>query len=149
NAGGTVLYESGTPKENGFDPQKIPASARPSHDCLQTMHKGAGGHIFLTDCGVNAGGADYFIQMGVPITETDNILAKVIVPVLIGLPVAMAFAIVGGFYLVRLSLRSVDTMRRTAEQISFVNPSQRLPVTASGDAIEHLSRTLNQMLGRF
>jgi signal transduction histidine kinase len=42
----------------------------------------------------------------------------------------------------------VENIRANAEVITFGNLSSRLPVAATGDALEHLSVTLNQMLKR-
>lgn len=50
--------------------------------------------------------------------------------------------------LVRRSLKPVEDMRSTAEQITFGNLSNRLPAAATGDELEYLSITLNQMLAR-
>ena len=50
--------------------------------------------------------------------------------------------------LVRRSLKPVEDIRATAQQITFGNLSNRLPVASTGDALEHLSVTLNQMLQR-
>jgi signal transduction histidine kinase len=54
----------------------------------------------------------------------------------------------GGYMLVRRSLKPVEDIRATAEQITFGNLSNRLPVVHTGDALENLSLTLNQMLER-
>ena len=48
----------------------------------------------------------------------------------------------------RRALKPVEVIRATAEKITYSNPQQRLPVAATGDALEHLSLTLNQMLER-
>ena len=46
------------------------------------------------------------------------------------------------------ALRPVDRLSRTAEQMSLQNLTQRLPVVRSGDALERLAISLNNMLGR-
>src|SRR5205807_9174631 len=45
-------------------------------------------------------------------------------------------------------LRAVDAMRREAAAISAERPGARLPVPPTGDEVERLGRTLNDMLGR-
>jgi signal transduction histidine kinase len=50
--------------------------------------------------------------------------------------------------LVTWALRPVDRLSQTAEQMSLQNLSLRLPVLATGDALERLSISLNNMLGR-
>jgi heavy metal sensor kinase len=88
------------------------------------------------------------IEMGAPITEIDGVLRKLMFTLLMGMPVMAFVAIAGGSFLVRWALQPVEHIRATAEKITFSNVSQRLPVTATGDALENLSITLNQMLER-
>ena len=59
---------------------------------------------------------------------------------LIAGPIALLLA---GF-----ALRSVETMRRRAASISAQTPGARLPVPQTGDELERLGETLNEMLGR-
>src|SRR2546423_6378256 len=53
-----------------------------------------------------------------------------------------------GYLLAGLSLRQVDAMRRRAAAISADSPGARLPVPPTGDELERLGETLNEMLGR-
>jgi signal transduction histidine kinase len=64
------------------------------------------------------------------------------------LPSLIVCAAGGGYMLVKWALRPVDRLSRTAEQMSLQNLSLRLPVVPSGDALERLSISLNNMLGR-
>jgi heavy metal sensor kinase len=63
-------------------------------------------------------------------------------------PIALAIATIAGYLLAGLSLRSVESMRRRAEAISAETPGERLPVPETGDELERLGETLNQMLAR-
>jgi signal transduction histidine kinase len=53
-----------------------------------------------------------------------------------------------GYFLAGLSLRQVESMRRRAAAISAETPGERLPVPPTGDEIERLGTTLNEMLAR-
>jgi heavy metal sensor kinase len=64
------------------------------------------------------------------------------------LPIFIVCAAGGGYWLVSRALRPVDQLSQTAEQMSLQNLTWRLPVTPSGDALERLSISLNNMLGR-
>jgi heavy metal sensor kinase len=86
--------------------------------------------------------------MGTSTEPVVSALHKLIVTLLIGLPGVIVIAVMGGSVLMRRALQPVEAMRATAEQISFSNLRQRLPLNMSGDAIEHLARTLNRMLER-
>lgn len=63
-------------------------------------------------------------------------------------PIALALATLAGYFLAGLSLRAVESMRRQAAAISSETPGERLPVPATGDEVERLGETLNEMLGR-
>jgi heavy metal sensor kinase len=63
-------------------------------------------------------------------------------------PLALILATLSGYVLAGLALRPVDSMRRRAASISAETPGERLPVPGTGDEIERLGHTLNEMLGR-
>jgi signal transduction histidine kinase len=67
---------------------------------------------------------------------------------LIAGPIALLLACLAGYALAGLSLRQVESMRRRAAAISADNPGERLPVPLTGDEVEQLGRTLNEMLDR-
>jgi heavy metal sensor kinase len=67
---------------------------------------------------------------------------------LIAGPIALLLATLAGYALAGLSLRPVDSMRRRAAAISAETPGERLPVPRTGDEIERLGETLNEMLAR-
>jgi len=66
----------------------------------------------------------------------------------IGLPVAVAVAVTGGFVLVRRALKPVDNLSQKAAAITQHNLSERLPVVRTGDELERLSLSLNVMISR-
>ena len=63
-------------------------------------------------------------------------------------PIALLLASLVGYFLVGLSLRPVEAMRRRAAEISAETPGERLPVPETRDELERLGSTLNEMLGR-
>jgi signal transduction histidine kinase len=67
---------------------------------------------------------------------------------LIAGPAALLLACVVGYFLAGLSLRQVDSMRRRAAAISAETPGERLPVPPTGDELQRLGTTLNEMLDR-
>ena len=68
--------------------------------------------------------------------------------VLIAGPIALALATLAGYLLAGLSLRPVESMRRRSAEISAEKPGERLPVPQTGDEVERLGETLNEMLAR-
>jgi len=67
---------------------------------------------------------------------------------LIAGPIALLLASGVGYLLAGLSLRQVESMRRRAAAISGETPGERLPVPPTGDEVQRLAETLNQMLER-
>ena len=63
-------------------------------------------------------------------------------------PIALILASAVGYLLAGLSLRQVEAMRRRAAAISADTPGERLPVPATGDELQRLGVTLNEMLDR-
>ena len=67
---------------------------------------------------------------------------------LIAGPVALLLACGIGYLLAGVSLRQVESMRRRAAAISAELPGERLPVPPTGDEVQRLGETLNEMLDR-
>jgi heavy metal sensor kinase len=64
------------------------------------------------------------------------------------LPFGLLLAGGGGWLLARRALKPVDCMTRTAQRISGEHLDERLQETGSGDELDRLARTLNDMLSR-
>jgi heavy metal sensor kinase len=65
-----------------------------------------------------------------------------------GMPVVVVVAVGGGLFLVGRALAPVVQIARSAEQITLHNLRERLPLTNTGDELEHLSLALNRMIVR-
>jgi two-component system OmpR family sensor kinase len=63
-------------------------------------------------------------------------------------PLALLLASAVGYLLAGLSLRQVELMRRRAAVVSADTPGERLPVPPTGDELQLLGETLNEMLDR-
>jgi signal transduction histidine kinase len=63
-------------------------------------------------------------------------------------PIALVAATLLGYVLAGAGLRAVEVMRRRAAAISADTPGERLPVPATGDELQRLGETLNEMLAR-
>jgi heavy metal sensor kinase len=64
------------------------------------------------------------------------------------LPVMALLTAVVGWLLSRGSLRPIAAITRSARRISTQQLDERIPTTGSGDELDELARTLNDMLGR-
>jgi heavy metal sensor kinase len=64
------------------------------------------------------------------------------------IPILVAGALGGGYWVSRKALGPVDEITRAARSISIQNLSDRLAVVHSGDELQRLSETVNGMLAR-
>jgi heavy metal sensor kinase len=88
------------------------------------------------------------LVVGVTRQDRAETLASLRDELLIVGPIALALATFAGYVLAGLSLRPVELMRRDAAEISAETPGDRLPVPPTGDEIQRLGTTLNEMLER-
>ncbi len=143
----SILYVSMKPKDGLFDPSAI--AIPESFDAANKIEMLPGNiSMLIVNVPVTEAGELFLIEMGAPTDEFEKTLHGLVVTLLSGLPFMILIVSAGGYLLVRRSLKPVENIRATAEQITFGNLSNRLPVVATGDALEHLSVTLNQMLAR-
>ena len=90
----------------------------------------------------------FVLVVGATRQDNADTLAAFRDELLIAGPIALLLASLAGYLLAGLSLRQVDSMRRRAAAVSADNPGERLPVPPTGDELERLGETLNDMLGR-
>jgi heavy metal sensor kinase len=67
---------------------------------------------------------------------------------LIGGPIGLLLAGLGGYLLAGAALRPIESMRRRADDISASSLDERLPVPPADDEVSRLGETLNAMLAR-
>jgi two-component system OmpR family sensor kinase len=88
------------------------------------------------------------LVVGATTQDRAETLAELRNELLIAGPIALLLASAAGYLLAGLALRPVESMRRRAATISAETPGERLPVPQTGDELERLGETLNEMLGR-
>jgi heavy metal sensor kinase len=148
-ADGHVVYASGTPRNVLFDPARVPAIAGNFLEGAARKVPLPGGSLLIA--AVPATGSDgtlYRVEVGTSAAPAEGTLAQVLTMLAVGLPIAVAVAVAGGFILVRQALEPVERMAVKAAEITQHNLSERLPVVESGDELERLSISLNHMISR-
>jgi heavy metal sensor kinase len=146
----TLVYRSGPPADRSFDPSAVSVMAVPtaSGSAAPITEIVGDQHLMIRATPVDAESGKYLVELGVSIESIDEVLNRLLDLLALLLPVLIACAAGGGYWLVSRALRPVDLLSQTAEQMSLQNLSLRLPVAPSGDALERLSISLNNMLGR-
>jgi heavy metal sensor kinase len=97
---------------------------------------------------VRRDGAPLVLVVGATLQDRAETLATFRDELLIAGPIALILASGVGYLLAGVSLQQVEAMRRRAAAISADEPGGRLPVPPTGDELERLGATLNEMLAR-
>jgi heavy metal sensor kinase len=90
----------------------------------------------------------YVVTMGAPNDDVVETLTQFRDYLLMFAPLLLLVAAAGGYWLSRRALAPVDAVVRTAREISGINLHSRLPKLETGDELQRLSDTLNEMLAR-
>ena len=137
---GTLIYRSGPPADHSFDPIAVP-----QHLTAATVNEQ---HLMIRTSRLVAESGTYIVEFGVSTAPMEEVLRRLLDLLALLLPVLIVCAAAGGYGLVSWALRPVDRLSQMAEQMSLQNLTLRLPVSRSGDALERLTMSLNNMLGR-
>jgi heavy metal sensor kinase len=148
-ADGTVVYSSGAPRNEGFEPGQVPALPPGiAGSGARKVSLGSGSLLSAAVPATAADGTRYRVEVGTSAAPLEATLRRLLVTLAVGLPLAVAVAVAGGFVLVQRALDPVERIARKAEEITQHNPSERLPLVHSGDELERLSVSLNHMICR-
>jgi heavy metal sensor kinase len=83
-----------------------------------------------------------------PLDEQEDLLEGAGGALIVAVPLALALASVGGYFLARKSLAPVVAMSETAARIGASNLHERLPVVNERDELGRLARVFNKLLAR-
>jgi heavy metal sensor kinase len=152
-ADGGALYVSGTPISKGFDPSQVSAAPLSSfstgRDATREEHLSGGGELLIYSLPFTArDGSRYVIETGASYESVEDTLRGLLLTLAVGLPVMIAVAALGGYWIMRRALRPLDEIAVAAERITSRNLSERMPSPRSDDEIERLSFALNRMIAR-
>jgi heavy metal sensor kinase len=144
-----VIYMSGAPKDGAFDPSQIPLELGKKKDgTARILLAGEQQLLVNTMRFTTPDGSHFVVETGIPYRQIQVILHGLLLTLAIYTPFLVFLAIVGGYWLMRRSLRPVDEITERAEGITSTNLSDRLPVIRTGDELERLSKALNRMIAR-
>jgi heavy metal sensor kinase len=147
---GKLIFLSGPPSDGSFNrfdvAMRLPAGTKSATEFASTVISDQ--HLMVGAITTETDSGRYVLEIGASTLPIETALARLTDLLAVLLPSLIGCAAVGGYMLVTRALRPVDRLSQTAEQISLQNLSLRLPVVATGDALERLSISLNNMLGR-
>jgi two-component system heavy metal sensor histidine kinase CusS len=93
-------------------------------------------------------GEPYDLAVATSTSQADSFLAQFRLLLLGAAPILALIASFGGYLMSRRALTPVDELTSAARRISLDNLGQRLEVRPTGDELERLGETWNEMIGR-
>jgi heavy metal sensor kinase len=144
NETGQLLYRS-IPLEANNVPVALPASlGTPRLETLRVQ-----GHMLrFYSQRISVNGKVYTVQVAATVDEALQALERFRGILGLAAPLLLMAATAGGFWISRRALAPVDEISRAAQRISIENLAERLHVPKTGDQLQRLSETLNEMLSR-
>jgi len=115
---------------------------------IERSRKIAGHHFRFLFHKLEVNGRVYTVEMGMPADDAVETLHLFRSYLLMFAPLLLLVAAGGGFWLSRRALSPVDTLVQSAREIGGTSLNRRLQKLETGDELQRLSDTLNEMLDR-
>ncbi|CAG0980884.1 partial Sensor histidine kinase component HK2, partial [Gammaproteobacteria bacterium] len=94
------------------------------------------------------GRVEAYVEVAEPLTVTESALSGLALIVLIAVPITLAVAGFGGWFIADRALRPIDAITRQAQRISEQDLHHRLDLNLPDDEVGRLAHTFDAMLGR-
>jgi signal transduction histidine kinase len=145
-----LVYVSTAPADHSFEPRGVPylGSIWPAKSLTRSAVTAQGHALLLSTTPLATASGRYLIELGTSLEPIETLQQRLLLLLGLLLPALVICASGGGYLLVNWALRPVDRMSQTAAHMSLRNLEARLPVLPTGDALERLSLSLNQLLAR-
>lgn len=145
-----ILDASGSPIRPAAKPMPLPPDVRSSGFTRATRTlMGADGQPWrVTVRSRNAHGLRYLVAVGAPLDEAIEQWQTLLKACLIGIPLALMFAVAGGWWLGRHGLRPLTGMAAEAHSITAKTLDKRLTVPPSTRELAQLAGSFNHVLDR-
>lgn len=148
-AGQGVVHRSGPPNDRSFDPARVSLPSSPWPVTVQVRQVAMpGSRMLIVSKLASVGQERYLIEVGTSTVGAGSVLHGLFVTLAVGLPVVGAVAVAGGYSVLRHAFEPVRRMIDTANEITLHDLDKRIRVAGTGDELERLATTLNQMIGR-
>src|SRR5436309_236853 len=144
DAHGQWLYRSVPLENNNLSIQKPSNLAGPRFLTAQV----AGRPLRFYSERILVNGQPYTVQVAAPMHEAFEAIEAFGIVLVLAVPVLLIAATAGGYWISKRALDPVDDISRAAQRISIENLADRLQVPETGDQLQRLTETLNQMFSR-
>jgi heavy metal sensor kinase len=124
-------------------------AARRGVETFETVQVRGGGDVrMLTMPLMRAGRPVRIVQVGMPLDRVEAALRHYRETLFVLVPLGLGLAAAGGALLARWALSPVTRMSHSARRITAEDLRQRIVPSGTGDELDHLAGTLNDMLAR-
>jgi len=147
---GSLLYVSSNPHDGSFAADFVPPQKEKPEKASWRKQELPGNNALLIASVPyrTAHGRWFLVEVGTSLQPVRDVLRRLVAYLVLGLAAMVLVAAGGGYFLVRRALAPVDHISSSAAHITLHNLKERLPVAKSGDELERLSLSLNQMIAR-
>jgi len=126
---------------------RLPPHLTSDRAARRTLQLGGTPFRVVTDR-LASGGQTYVVRVAGSLQEVDDVMRDFRNLLFLMIPAVMAVACLGGYWLSLRALRPVDEITSVARSISVRNLSQRLTVPQTGDELQRMAQTWNDVLER-
>jgi signal transduction histidine kinase len=91
---------------------------------------------------------EYRVLVASSLRSLEDTRSRLVTSLLIAIPSAVLLSILSGLYIARRALAPIEEVTLAASEITVGSLEKRIPVPGTGDALERLSRTFNEMMDR-
>ncbi len=156
DSGGRVVALGAEPQEPGHERERLPLDlarlsqamqALPWAPATRTLPDAQGGFLVVTRP-LSLEGTPLRLAAVYPLHDVQTVLDRIRASFLVAIPLLLACAAAGGYFLARRGLSPVAAMAARASRISASTLHERLPVSATGDELGELATVVNGLLDR-
>lgn len=147
---GMVLYSSSLPHGFEFPPYSLsgPPPGQPKTESVRVPDRSNPFRVCTSSAYFNEGQLGYVVQLATYLRHLEKNMRNFREVLFVALSLAFLLSSLGGWLLSRRSLRPIDELTNMTTRITASNLSERLPLQGSGDHLDRLATTINQMVAR-
>ena len=148
DSGGRVIQSQGLLGDLPIDLTTL-AQAGVQNGLLRTIDLGGDQHArsYVQPLS-HDGHTDGYVEVAEPLNVTESALRGLTLILLIAVPITLAAAAFGGWFIADRALRPIDTITRQAQRMSEQDLHRRLDLNLPDDEVGRLARTFDAMLAR-
>jgi heavy metal sensor kinase len=144
DSGGRMLYPKHPSAPKGFP---WPRRNRTAHDMYQNLMYGGREYRTLQHP-AKLGSDEILIVVGGQLEDNRQMLAGFTTGLIETIPLLLAGTALAGYFMSRRALQPVGRLTAAVRSLSIGNLAERLPIGQTGDELQRLAETCNDMLAR-